>query len=202
MSDQELFAGLTIERTDDALPKRIVAGRESIPNPFLDAVMDSYQESKDPAKKDSAVRVIFVPVDAKSTTVRTVTRKDKSGNVTATQWQQHPNVNTALYLLRQAAIKKDIGVRIVVDYAQENVPTLTHKVTVTDKDGKPVMVKDGDKEVEKTETITLKDVTLNKFTPATGGAHKGRLRIRFLGQEKKADKKSDKNAAPESTVAA
>lgn len=180
MADEtgQLFAGLTIERSEP-LPKRIVAGRESIPNPFIEAVADSFRESKE-AGQDKAVRAIYVPVDKAGTTVRTTTRKDKNGKVTGTQWQQHTNVNTALYLLRQAAIKNDIGVRIVVDYTQETVPTVTTK--------------------HDDKNVTLKDVTLNKFKPQATGAHKGLVRIRFLGQPKK-QAKTDKNAAPEANAA-
>jgi hypothetical protein len=168
-----IFGGLTIERSDEALPKRIVGGRESIPNPFIDAVRDSFNEAKS-AGPDKAVRAIYVPVDAKGTTVRTVARKDKNGKATATQYQQHDNVSTALYLLRQAAIKNGVGVRIVVDYDTATVPTVTAKVD--------------DKE------RTFKDVTLHKFKVAKAGERAGRVRVRFVGQAKKAAKKKN---APE-----
>lgn len=201
MSDDQsaqLFAGLTIERSEEALPKRIVAGRESIPNPFVDAVKDSFREAKD-AGEAKAVRVIYVPVDKAGTTVRTVSRTDKAGKVTATQWQQHSNVNTALYLLRQAAIKGDVGVRIVVDYAQETVPTIQHTYTAKDKDGNALKNADG---TEKKQTVTLKDVTLNKFKPMTTGPKKGLIRIRFVGQAKKNTDKDENKGTPEANAAA
>jgi hypothetical protein len=171
-----LFGGLTIERSDEALPKRIVAGRESIPNPFIDAVKDSHTEAKAQGP-DKAVRAIYVPVDAKGTTVRTVARKDKSGKATATQWQQHENVNTALYLLRQAAIKNDVGVRIVVDYDDTTVPSVTAKVD--------------DKQQ------TFQNVTLHKFHVPKSGERAGRVRIRFVGQDKK---KAKPKPAPEANA--
>lgn len=124
MSDQtaELFANLTIGAADEPLPKRVVAGRESIPNPFIDAVRDSYAEAINPAVgPEKAVRQINVPVDGKSMTWRDTKRKGKDGKEVSTgKWQQHPNITTALYLLRQAAIKNDCGVRIVVDYKDGN----------------------------------------------------------------------------------
>lgn len=171
--------GLVIERSDEPMPKRIVAGRESIPNPFIDAVRDSYAESLDPkVGQDKAVRAINVPVDKKGVTVRTVTRKvTKNGKttITGTQFQQHTNITTALYLLRQAAIKNDCGVRIVVDYDKETVPTVTTKVD--DKD------------------VTLTDVTLNKFR-----VKDGKVRVRFLGQKKKEAAKDSKKSDEENAA--
>lgn len=188
MTDANPFEGLTIERAE-ALPKRIVAGRESIPNPFVDAVHDSYREAKDQGQ-DKAVRAITVPVDRSKVTVRTVVRTDKNGNESATQWEQHPNITTALYLLRQAAQKHDIGVRIVVDYKQEQVPTVTHKYKVTDKDGN--VVKENGK--DKVATATYTNVTKNRLD-----IKQGRVRIRFLGQDKKKSEKS--KGTPEADAA-
>ena len=177
MADADLFSGITIERSEEALPKRLVAGRESIPNPFTDAVKDSYDEAMDAnVGPDKAVRAITVPVD-KKITVKTQTRKDKNGKESATQWQQHENVNRALYFLRQAAQKHDIGVRIVVDYTQDTLPEIKHTIVMRDKDGNPLKNQDG---TEKTQEVVFKNVTLNKFKVTNG-----RVRIRFLGQKKK-----------------
>ena len=197
MAQESPFEGLTIERAD-ALPKRLVAGRESIPNPFTDAVRDSYAEAKS-AGQDKAVRAIYVPVDRSKVTVRTVTRKNKDGKEEATQWEQHPNITTALYLLRQAAIKNDIGVRIVVDYDAQELPKVTAKMKQHDKDGNVLKNADGsDKEVER----TFNNVTLHKFKAQTTGAHRGKVRVRFLGQEKKKVTKKDKGQSPEEQTAA
>lgn len=115
----ELFANLTVESAAEAMPKRVVAGRESVPNPFFTAVYDSYAEAIDPnVGPEKAVRQILVPVDAKGMTFEDTKRKDPKTKqeISTGRWQQHDNVKTALYLLRQAAIKQDIGLQIVVDY--------------------------------------------------------------------------------------
>ena len=114
----ELFANMQVSRGAEPLPKRTVLGRESIPNPFVQAVHDSYADAINPAiGENGATCQIFAPVDAKGMTFKDTKRKDKNGKTVSTgQWQQHPNVTTALYLLRQAAIKNECGVRIVVDY--------------------------------------------------------------------------------------
>lgn len=171
-SNAALFADLEIEEATDDMPKRVVAGREAIPNPFVDAVKQSYDAHKaDPKTKP---RAFTVPVDRKNVTVRTQVRKDKEGNVAdVTQWEQHPNVTTALYLLRQAAGRNNLGVRIVVDYKDKTVSGV--EVKEKDKDGK---------ETGKSETYD--DVTRKCFD-----AKDGRVRIRFLGQDKKETKKDD-----------
>ena len=180
----DLFSGLAIERSEEPLPKRLVAGREALPNPFVDVVKQSYDEAKQ-VGQDKAVRAIYVPFSAKDVTVRTVGRKDKNGKVTAQQWQQAPNVTTAMYLLRQAAQKHDIGVRIVVDYDTANVDGVTVKMTE----------KDGDKEVTREHKVN--GVTLHKFRPQSSGPHRGRVRVRFVGTKKKETKKEAPEANDE-----
>lgn len=179
MSNAELFADLAITEDEEALPKRVVAGREAIPNPFVDVVKASYEDWKaNPSTAKS--RAFTVPVDKKGITTRAQVRKNKDGSVAdVTVWEQHPNVTTALYLLRQAAGKNDLGVRIVVDYKDKSVNGVA--IPVKDKDGKPTKDKDGN-----TITETYDDVTRKTFD-----IKEGRVRIRFLGQTKKETKKDD-----------
>jgi hypothetical protein len=178
MDKAELFAGLEVERAD-ALPKRASFGKEAIENPFVSVVHDSYAESLDPAVgAEKAVRAIFVPVDNTGLSYRSTKRKEKDGTETVTKWQQHPNLVTALYLLRQAADKNGCGVHIVVDY--------------TGMEGLP-----------ENPASTEAGTTLRHLCPISKGDKKGRVRVRFVGQKKKAVKpKATDASAPGTTETA
>lgn len=108
---ESVISGLTIEKTDP-LPKS-ARGRSAtpIPNPFLDAVWDSYKSGEPLA--------VQVPVTPKDFTYKTSERKGKDGEVVSEdRFQFHENVGTAIYFLRRAAAHHKIGVRIVVDYKE------------------------------------------------------------------------------------
>lgn len=180
MADASIFEGLEITAASEDLPKRVVAGREPIPNPFVDVVKQSYDAAtREGGKQADGVREFTVPVDRKNITLRTQVRKNpKTGAIeNVEQWEAHPNVTSALYLLRQAAAKHNLGVRILPDWKDSKVNGVS--VKLKDKDGK-----------ETGDTETYDDVVKHAFV-----IKDGRVRIRFLGQKKKDTKKDDDAAS-------
>lgn len=97
----DAFSGIVIEKAEP-LPS-ITRQRSQRPNPFMDAVMETYRTGE-----PLAVRV---PVDPAEFSFKKTGKGDKE-----IRWQHHDNVGEALYLLRKAADAHGIGVRIVVDY--------------------------------------------------------------------------------------
>ncbi len=168
MGDAELFAGLEIQVGGEALPSRQGRGAgPQIPNPFLDAVLHSFEDMRDGGKPEECVRTIFVPVKGEKLSYRTqkIVRRDKNRNVLDSRevlWATSDNINKAVSLLRQAADKQGLGVRIVVDYT-----------------GQPGMPDD---------PAAADGVVRHGLVPQASGPNKGTVRIRFLGQQRKQNK--------------
>lgn len=114
---EDFLSSLAVEEESEALPQLVGGGRTAVEPPpaIVTAVKSSYDLFK-AGKGAEAVRRVFVPVKPLEIDWRETKRKDKNGKEIVTRFQQHPNVAQIITVLRKAAEKQGIGVRIVVDY--------------------------------------------------------------------------------------